>query len=108
MISQNRPLLWKKSLLSSPMLKQVNVKITGRVQGVFFRSRTQEEAGKLGIKGWVRNTPDGKVEIVAQADDKKLEEFLEWCRKGPSHAKVDQVKIKWQEISEEFPDFRVL
>ncbi len=53
--------------------KQVHILVSGRVQGVFFRSRSKEKAEELGVTGWVRNTPDGRVEIIAQAEQETLE-----------------------------------
>jgi acylphosphatase len=72
-------------------MKAVHLKVTGRVQGVFFRSTTKEKADELGITGWVKNCQDGSVEILAQGDDEKLKEFEEWCHQGPEDADVQQV-----------------
>jgi len=87
---------------------RVHIFVSGRVQGVFFRSRTQEEAEKLGLVGWVKNTPDGKVEIVAEGDKEKLEELIAWCKKGPLFAKVENVEVEWQESTGEFSSFEIL
>ena len=75
---------------------QYEIKVTGRVQGVWFRRFSQEKAGILGIKGWVKNTPDGNVTIVAQGEKKDLETFLDYLKIGPPRARVD--KIIWSEI----------
>ncbi len=69
--------------------------VRGRVQGVFFRVSAQEVADSLSLQGWVRNCPDGSVEIHAQGDPKELEKFIGWCRKGPSYASVTQVDVDW-------------
>ena len=65
--------------------------IQGRVQGVFYRVSAREEAQKLGLVGWVKNTYDRSVEIEVQGTDDKLTQFIEWCEIGPSYAKVDSV-----------------
>lgn len=89
------------------MKEELYAKITGRVQGVFFRAETAERARSLGLTGWVRNTPDGWVELVVQGKRKQLEEFLEWCKKGPPRAEVKSIEIKWQESKEGFKEFEI-
>ncbi|MCX7982404.1 MAG: acylphosphatase [Syntrophales bacterium] len=89
------------------MKKRYHVLISGRVQGVFFRAETQRVAEKLGIKGWVRNTKDGKVEAVFEGEEEKLEEMLTWCRRGPSLARVTEVEVKEEPFSGTFDDFRI-
>jgi len=87
------------------MKSKVHVIISGRVQGVWFRASTKNKAEQLGIKGWVRNTPDGNVEAVFEGDEKVIEEMLEWCNHGPPLAKVDNVQVKKQPVSYEFDKF---
>ena len=82
--------------------------ISGRVQGVFFRYHTQEKAKTLGLKGWVRNTESGSVEVVAEGEQAVLEELLSWCRKGPPSASVSDVKSRWEEADGVFPDFKIV
>lgn len=89
------------------MVARLHLKIHGDVQGVFFRANTQTVASKLGVSGWVRNLPDGSVEVLAEGDKKKLEELLEWCREGPSGAAVERVEEKWSEGKKEFSGFEV-
>jgi acylphosphatase len=72
--------------------RRVDLRVTGRVQGVFFRASTREEALRLGIRGTVRNEPDGSVFIQAEGDETALARFLEWVRRGPPGARVDQVE----------------
>jgi len=67
--------------------------ISGRVQGVCFRAYARDEARKLGLRGWVRNLPDGRVEALAQGDPAKLARFEAWCQQGPSHARVREVEV---------------
>lgn len=72
----------------------LRLKITGHVQGVFFRAETQAIAKELGLFGWVRNCTDGSVEIHAQGDTEALKQLEEWCHHGPPSAKVDHVSCK--------------
>jgi acylphosphatase len=71
----------------------VRLRISGRVQGVFFRVYTRDEARRLGLKGWVRNLPDGRVEVLAQGDSEQLRALESFCRKGPPHARVQDVEV---------------
>jgi acylphosphatase len=75
------------------MIRTVNILISGRVQGVYFRRFTKNKAQELGIKGTVKNMPDGRVEIVAQAEADILESFIQWCHKGPITARVDKAEL---------------
>jgi len=86
---------------------RVRLRIQGRVQGVFFRATTMEEAIRLGLKGWVRNCPDGSVEAVAEGAKEKLEELVRWCRHGPPGARVHDVALQWEDFQDEFVDFRI-
>jgi acylphosphatase len=74
-------------------MKTVSILIAGRVQGVGFRYFIKEKAEKLGIKGFVKNMPDGMVYIEAQADETILNEFIKFCRTGPYYAIVKQTLI---------------
>lgn len=89
-------------------MQQVHLKITGNVQGVFFRSETQDKARELGLKGWVRNTSDGGVELLAQGSLEKLQTLIDWCRKGPNRANVENVEISWEKPKETFTDFEII
>lgn len=66
--------------------------VSGRVQGVGFRYATLQEARRLGVTGWVRNLPDGQVEVLAQADAPALERFATWLRRGPPGARVTDLE----------------
>ncbi|MBL8603039.1 MAG: acylphosphatase [Myxococcales bacterium] len=79
----------------------------GRVQGVFFRATTQREARRLALTGWVRNRPDGSVEVVAEGDDDTLRDFVGWVQRGPSSARVDRVETRWRSYTGDFTDFRI-
>lgn len=72
-------------------MKHLNIRITGRVQGVFFRAWTQKKAREIGIRGFVRNEPDGSVYAEAEAEESQLDEFLACLKKGPPGARVEQV-----------------
>lgn len=71
--------------------KSVKVRITGRVQGVFFRAWIKDEAERLGVQGWIRNRLDGEVEGLFIGEAGAVEALLAACRKGPPQASVDQV-----------------
>lgn len=86
---------------------RAHILISGRVQGVFFRSTMKEVADELGLKGWVRNLPDGRVEAVVEGPKDKVEELIRWCRRGPPLARVKEVAVRWQEYKGEFKDFRI-
>ena len=81
--------------------------IDGDVQGVFFRAYTEREARKLGITGWVRNTKEGDVEVIAEGPKEKLEELHKLLQKGPSSADVESVQLVWEDETGEFEDFEV-
>jgi acylphosphatase len=66
-------------------------RVSGRVQGVYFRATTRERALGLGLRGWVRNRPDGSVEVLACGEEAKLAELETWLRRGPAHARVVSV-----------------
>lgn len=72
-----------------------HVIVRGKVQGVYFRANTQKTAESLDLAGWVRNRPDGSVEIHAEGEKAKLEKLIVWCRQGPPSAQVKDVEIKW-------------
>ena len=67
--------------------------VSGRVQGVGFRAMTADVADRLELTGWVRNRPDGSVEIEAEGPDPQLAEFVAWCRHGPRYARVDTLEL---------------
>ncbi len=91
------------------MIRTVNILISGRVQGVYFRRFTKNKAQDLGITGTVRNLEDGRVEIIAQAKADALEPFIQWCHKGPITARVDHVEItKLSANSDQFEEFKII
>lgn len=90
------------------MMVRARVLVSGRVQGVFFRSETSYEAEKRGVKGWVRNLPDGKVEAVFEGEEKTVKELIEFCRHGPPGAKVTKVDVKWENYTGKFRNFEIV
>ncbi len=75
------------------MTRSVHIKVHGIVQGVFFRKFTQRKANELGVKGWVRNSNDGSVEMEAEASPETLISFINWCHQGPDRAVVNKVDV---------------
>lgn len=87
--------------------ERLHLRITGRVQGVFYRASTEAKARELGLAGWVRNRADGSVEAVAEGPRGDLEALMRWCREGPPAARVEGVEPSWSEASGEFTSFEV-
>ncbi len=87
-------------------MRRVHVLVSGRVQGVFYRSTCAEIARKAGLAGWVRNRPDGRVEAVFQGASDVVERMLTWCREGPPLAVVTSVEVT-EEAERPEPGFRV-
>ncbi|MBK9940064.1 MAG: acylphosphatase [Kouleothrix sp.] len=75
---------------------RAHVLINGRVQGVNFRSATQEQARSLGVAGWVRNLDDGRVEAVFEGPRAAVSRMVSWCYAGPRFARVEQVEVLWE------------
>ncbi len=87
--------------------KRLHAFISGRVQGVGFRYFTERRANVYGITGWVRNLPDGRVEVVAEGDEELLKEFLNDLKKGPPLARVNNIEAKWEKPTGEFLEFYI-
>jgi acylphosphatase len=81
-------------------------RVKGRVQGVFFRASTREQALARNLTGWVRNLPDGDVEAMVCGQPADLRAFEAWLRKGPELARVDSVQVEETEY-QDFPGFTV-
>ena len=86
---------------------RVRALITGRVQGVWYRASTREEAVRLGLSGWVRNLPNGSVEAVFEGDRTRVDSAVEWCRQGPPHAIIENVVTR-QETPEGLVGFEII
>ena len=74
--------------------QRVRVRIRGRVQGVFFRTETRSRARSLGLGGWVRNARDGTVEAAFEGPSERVQSMLDWCRRGPALAQVEDVAVE--------------
>ena len=88
-------------------MPSVHIIVQGKVQGVFFRATAREVAGEIGVSGTVQNTEQGAVEIRATGSQEQLDQFVAWCRKGPSRARVSDVVIT-QTDEQTFEGFQVV
>jgi len=89
--------------------KRVHIYIRGRVQGVFFRQSMKDVAKYYGVKGWVRNLPDGRtVEAVLEGDAEAVDKVIQWAHWGPPGARVEGVEVVEEEYRGEFNDFEIL
>ena len=86
---------------------KAHVFIEGRVQGVFFRANTREEANLLGLTGWVKNCWDGRVEAVFEGEKEKVEKVISWCKKGPPGSLVKNVEINREQATGEYDTFSI-
>lgn len=86
---------------------RVSLRVTGLVQGVFYRANTAQVAGSLGLSGWVRNEADGAVAAVAEGPRAKVEELVAWCHRGPARARVESVEARYGPATGEFSGFAV-
>ena len=82
---------------AAPQAVRAHVWVSGRVQGVFFRACTEDEARAHGVAGWVRNARDGRVEAVFEGDRAAVESVVRWCHKGPPSAVVTGLEVAWEE-----------
>ena len=87
--------------------QRLTARVAGRVQGVYFRAFTRNQARRLGLSGWVRNQYDGSVSLVAEGPREVLERLLVAVRRGPSGARVDQVSADWSEATGEYDGFGI-
>jgi acylphosphatase len=86
------------------MDKTIAIRVSGKVQGVFFRASAKQRADELGLKGFVRNEPDETVYVEASGNDETLNEFIRWCRRGPELARVDDCQVT-EITTRSFEDF---
>ncbi|NJN66354.1 MAG: acylphosphatase [Chloroflexaceae bacterium] len=77
--------------------KRAHVLVSGRVQGVNFRAATRDQARQAGLRGWVRNRSDGRVEAVFEGPIAAVHRLVSWCHSGPPSARVDRVEVTWEE-----------
>ncbi|NSW84917.1 MAG: acylphosphatase [Syntrophobacteraceae bacterium] len=88
--------------------RRVHVWISGRVQGVFFRSFTRDTANRLGVKGWVRNLPDNRVEAVFEGDSDRVDRMVAWCHEGSPYGRVEGVHAEEEAYTGEFKRFDIV
>lgn len=88
-------------------MKRLEASVFGRVQGVYYRASTRQQAQALGLSGWVRNEYDGSVRVVAEGDEAALDRLLAYLEQGPPGAYVSRVETTWQEATGEFSAFYV-
>ena len=87
--------------------ERAHVHISGQVQGVFFRDSTRDKAEQLGLAGWVRNLPDGRVEALFEGPSKVVREMVRWCKEGPLHAEVENVDSEFETPRGDLEGFEV-
>jgi acylphosphatase len=87
---------------------RVRLIIGGRVQGVWFRDSTRRQANLLNVYGWVKNRPDGAVEVLAEGPEKAVKKLVAWCYAGPSAARVERVEENEEPWRGEFETFDVV
>jgi len=88
--------------------RRVHVFISGRVQGVFFRASAKKKARGLGITGWIKNLPGGRVEAVLEGDSESVEKIVDWAKKGPPAAKVQDIEVEEKEYRAQFDSFKIV
>ena len=86
---------------------RAHIIVSGRVQGVLYRKYAQTKARELGITGWAHNLVDGRVEIMCEGEKESIEEFVEWCKKGPPLARVEGMEVEREEYRGEFREFSI-
>ena len=89
------------------MKARAHVIVRGRVQGVFFRAKTQAIALQEGVTGWVRNLTEGGVEAVFEGEKEAVKRAVAWCHHGPPLARVDDIDVQWENETGEFLGFEV-
>ena len=89
------------------MRGRAHVEVSGRVQGVSFRYFTRQKALSLGLRGWVRNLPNGRVECEFEGTTQAIEEMIEFCREGPKWAKVTSIDVEWLGYTGEHSSFQI-
>jgi acylphosphatase len=96
-----------KGFMTSGKIRRLEMRIHGRVQGVFFRAETRSAARALGLTGMVRNEPDGTVRVIAEGPENVLRQLKTFCHKGPPSATVHDVEESWQESTGSFHEFEI-
>ena len=86
---------------------RVHCMVHGRVQGVYFRAATRQQARRLELRGWVRNCSDGTVELLAQGEQSGVQKLVDWCQHGPPGARVTRVEVHCQEPAGGLESFEI-
>ncbi len=94
--------------LLHPSCIRAHIFVAGSVQGVFFRDSACKKAKELGITGWVKNTPDGRVETIFEGEKESVEKMVDWVRIGPAFARVDKLDVLWEDCKGEFRNFEII
>ena len=89
------------------MKVSAHIFVSGRVQGVFFRMETRDEAIKRNVAGWIRNTSGGRVEAIFEGEREDVEKLIEFCKSGPPGARVTKIDVQWKEYTGEFENFKI-
>lgn len=89
------------------MDKRIRIIVEGLVQGVFYRASTLKTAQQLNLTGYVRNLPDGNVEVVAEGRSEQVDRLISWCHQGPTHAVVSKIEVTEQRYRSEFRSFDI-
>lgn len=84
-----------------------HILVSGRVQGVAFRYYARNIASQLGVGGWIKNLPDGKVELLVEGSKNSVEEMVEWCKRGPRMAEVEDIEVDWLPYSGKYNEFQL-
>lgn len=87
--------------------ERAHVYVSGGVQGVFFRDSARREARKLGLDGWIKNLPDGRVEAVFEGPSEGVRRMVRWCEQGPRHATVEDVEVEFGDVRGDLRGFEV-
>jgi len=87
--------------------ERAHVYVSGEVQGVFFRDSARGRARELGLSGWVRNLPDGRVEVLVEGPSNGVREMVRWCEEGPPHARVERVDPEYEAARGDLSGFEV-
>jgi acylphosphatase len=88
-------------------LQRARVRVSGQVQGVFFRDSTRRKAEELGLAGWVKNVPDGQVEALFEGPSREVREMVRWCEEGPQRASVENVDTNFESAGGDLQGFQV-
>ena len=88
-------------------MERAHVFVSGKVQGVYYRATTRDEARERGVTGWVKNLDDGRVEAVFEGERDDVQEMVDWCHEGSPAARVDDVEVEWQDATGEFDGFGI-